>query len=67
MSVEELLPCESEDNNMTTYNTSADAANTGVRAFLTRVGEFYLGRAFNTNSGKARDDWNRIKVNTFKG
>ena len=27
---------------MTTYNTGADAANTAVRAFLTKVGEYYL-------------------------
>ena len=36
---------------MTTYNTSTDSANSNVRAFLTKVGEFYLGRSFNTSSG----------------
>ncbi|MFC1924634.1 HNH endonuclease [Chloroflexota bacterium] len=52
---------------MTIYNTSADAANTAIRAFLTRVGEYYLNRSFNTGSGKAKDDWNRIKVDVFQG
>lgn len=52
---------------MTIYNTSADAANTAIRAFLTRVGEYYLGRSFNTGTGKAKNDWNRIKYNVFKG
>ncbi len=52
---------------MTIYNTSADAANTAVRAFLTRVGEYYLGRPFNTGSGKAKDNWKRIKLDIFKG
>ena len=41
---------------MTTYNTGADGANTSVRAFLTRVGEFYLGRPFNTASGQGKKD-----------
>ena len=36
---------------MAIYNTPADAANTAVRAFLTKVGEFYLDRSFNTASG----------------
>ena len=52
---------------MTIYNTSADAANTAIRAFLTRVGEHYLGRSFNTGNSKAKDDWNRIKIDVFKG
>lgn len=51
---------------MTIYNTSADAANTAIRAFLTRVGEYYLSRSFNTGSGKAKDDWNRIKLTFSK-
>ena len=36
---------------MAIYNTASDAANTAVRAFLTKVGEFYLGRTFNTGTG----------------
>ena len=50
---------------MTTYNTSSDSANTAVRAFLTKVGEYYLGRTFNTGSGKGKDDWERIKKDVF--
>jgi len=49
------------------YNTPADAANTAVRAFLTKVGEFYLGRSFNTGSGKGKADWERIRDIVFKG
>jgi len=51
---------------MTVYNTSADAANTAVRAFLTKVGEFYLGRSFNTSSGKGKVDWERIRDVVFE-
>jgi len=41
---------------MAKYNTGNDSANTAVRAFLTQVGEFYLGDRstkvkFNTGSG----------------
>ena len=50
---------------MTTYNTSADAANTNVRAFLTKVGEFYLELSFNTSSGWGRIQWEMIKTKTF--
>ena len=50
---------------MTTYNTGSDSANTSVRAFLTKVGEFYLGRSFNTRSGKGQQDWQRIQTDTF--
>ena len=32
---------------MANYFASSDAANTAVRAFLTRVGEQYLGKSFN--------------------
>ena len=39
---------------MAVYNTTSDAANTVVRAFLTRVGEYYLGHTFNTGSGKGK-------------
>lgn len=50
---------------MAIYNTASDAANTAVRAFLTKVGEFYLGRPFNTGSGKGKADWERIRDNVF--
>ena len=50
---------------MTTYNTSADSANSNVRAFLTKVGEFYLGRSFNTRSGWGGKYWEKLKTETF--
>jgi hypothetical protein len=52
---------------MAVYNTSADAANTAVRAFLTRIGEYYLGKSFNTGSGKTQKDWLRIRDEFFEG
>ncbi len=52
---------------MAVYNAPSDAANTAVRAFLTKVGEFYLKRTFNTGSGKGRDDWGRIRDIVFEG
>ena len=51
---------------MTVYNTGSDSANTAVRAFLTKVGEFYLGRNFNTSSGAGRADWIRIRDEVFQ-
>jgi len=51
---------------MAVYNTPSDAANTAVRAFLTSVGEHYLGHSFNTGSGKAQTVWQEIK-NEFDG
>lgn len=51
---------------MAVYNTPSDAANTAVRAFLTKVGEHYLGRSFNTGSGKGKRDWERIRDISFK-
>jgi len=39
---------------MTTHNTASDAANTAVRAYLTTLGEKYLGHGFNTGSGKGK-------------
>lgn len=39
---------------MAVYNTSSDSANTAVRAFLTKVGEYYWGKSFNTGSGKSK-------------
>ena len=50
---------------MTTYNTGSDSANTSVRAFLTKVGEFYLDQSFNTASGKGKEDWQRIQTEIF--
>ena len=50
---------------MTTYNTGSDSANTSVRAFLTKIGEYYLGRTFNTASGQGKADWIRIKESVF--
>ena len=52
---------------MAIYNTASDAANTAVRAFLTKVGEFYLGRTFNTGTGRGRSDWERIRDTVFGG
>lgn len=51
---------------MAVYNTSSDAANTAVRAFLTKVGEFYLNRKFNTTSGPGKADWERIRDVVFE-
>lgn len=50
---------------MSLYNTAFDAANTSVRAFLTKIGEFYLSRSFNTTSGGGQKDWNKIKEVVF--
>ncbi|HOV27968.1 MAG TPA: HNH endonuclease signature motif containing protein [Pseudobacteroides sp.] len=50
---------------MSIYNTTFDSANTAVRAFLTKVGEYYLGRSFNTSSGQAKKDWLIIKNEVF--
>jgi len=50
---------------MTTYNTDSDSANTSVRAFLTKVGEYYLGRTFNTGSGWGKQTWLEIKEKVF--
>ena len=46
---------------MTTHNTASDAANTAVRAYLTTLGERYLGHGFNTGSGKGKEIWLEIK------
>ena len=50
---------------MTTYNTGSDAANTIVRAFLTKVGEFYLEQTFNTGNGKGKAEWLRVQTESF--
>ena len=52
---------------MAIYNTEADAANTAVRAFLTRIGEYYLGRSFNTGTGTAKKEWEYIRDVVFDG
>jgi hypothetical protein len=52
---------------MAIYNTDSDAANTAVRAYLTKVGELYLGASFNTSSGKARAIWEKIQNEVFEG
>lgn len=51
---------------MAIYNTPSDAANTAVRSFLTKVGEHYLGRGFNTASGYGKQTWIKIKEVHFK-
>jgi len=46
---------------MAVYNTASDSANTAIRAFLTKVGEYYLGHSFNTGSGKGKALWLSIR------
>lgn len=48
------------------YNTASDSANTAVRAFLTKVGEYYLGASFNTGNGKGKKLWEEIKTVRFE-
>lgn len=50
---------------MAVYNSPSDSANTAVRAFLTEVGEHYLGHSFNTGSGKGKSIWLAIKGEDF--
>jgi hypothetical protein len=52
---------------MAVYNTTSDSANTAVRAFLTKVGEYYLGHSFNTASGKGKKLWDEIRYLDFHG
>ena len=52
---------------MAVYNTISDSANTAVRAFLTKVGEHYLGHSFNTVSGKGKILWLSIREDDFNG
>ena len=52
---------------MAVYNTASDAANTMIRAFLTKIGEFYLGQTFNTSTSKGKKLWEEIKLDTFSG
>lgn len=37
---------------MAIYNEVSDAANTVVRSFLTKIGEYYFEQSFNTGSKK---------------
>jgi HNH endonuclease len=50
---------------MAIYNTASDSANTAIRAFLTKVGEHYLGHSFNTGSGKGKSLWLSIRDDDF--
>jgi hypothetical protein len=52
---------------MAVYNSASDAANTAIRAFLTKVGEYYLGHSFHTGSGKGKAIWLSIRDDDFKG
>ena len=52
---------------MAIHNTSYDAANTAIRAFLTKVGATYLGKTFNTGSGPGKTIWTKIKDEIFDG
>ena len=47
---------------MAIYNTGSDSANTAVRAFLTKIGEYYWGESFNTGSKKGKKIWNDILI-----
>ncbi|WP_108425491.1 HNH endonuclease [Flagellimonas amoyensis] len=50
---------------MAVYNTSSDSANTAIRAFLTKVGEYYWGKSFNTGSGNSKKIFEQIKSEVF--
>jgi len=52
---------------MAIHNTSFDAANTAVRAFLTKVGAKYWGRTHNTGTGSGKAIWSEIKNGVFGG
>lgn len=52
---------------MAVYNTSSDSANTAIRAFLTKVGEYYWGKSFNTGSGNSKKIFEQIKNEVFEG
>lgn len=51
---------------MAIRNTSYDAANTAVRAFLTKAGAKYWGRSFNTASGSGKQIWQKIRDEIFE-
>lgn len=50
---------------MALHNTQFDAANTAVRAFLTKIGEEYYGKSFNVSSGFGKQQWLKIKEDIF--
>jgi hypothetical protein len=50
---------------MASHNTGSDSANTNVRAFLTKIGKYYLGKSFNHTSGNAKRLWEKIVHITF--
>jgi len=52
---------------MAIHNTAFDAANTAVRAFLTKVGSKYWGKTFNIGSGSGKTIWYEIKNEVFGG
>jgi hypothetical protein len=51
---------------MAIHNSSYDAVNTAVRAFLMKVGAKYWGKTFNTDSGNGKAIWSEIKDEIFK-
>ncbi len=51
---------------MAIHNTSSDAANTAVRAFLTKIGAKYWGKTFNTGTGSGKIIWLEIKNDVFR-
>ena len=51
---------------MAVYNTSSDSANTAIRAFLTKIGEHYWGKSFNTSSGASRKVFEKIRDEVFE-
>lgn len=52
---------------MAVHNTSSDSANTAVRAFLTKVGEYYWNASFNIGSGSSKRVWEKIRDEVFNG
>jgi|TARA_B100000959_G_C14593747_1_gene465149 hypothetical protein len=52
---------------MAIYNTPSDAANTAVRSFLTKLGEEYYQKSFNTGSGQGKEVWRIIREEEFDG
>jgi len=52
---------------MAIHNTPSDAANTAVRSFLTKLGEEYYQKSFNTGSGHGREVWRIIREDEFGG
>lgn len=52
---------------MAIYNSSYYTANTAVKAFLTKIGAKYWGKAFNTGPGNGKAIWFEIKDRIFQG